>query len=121
MYENANRNRVSLQKEERILKLKKIGTSMNLEEETESKGSGVTDNSARRSVMTKASRISGREERRRAETELIDKIYASIMTNTTCDKALQALFATAKDRGEVITLFQQNSIQSMLDMVGFGH
>lgn len=117
MYENANKTRSALPKEKSIVKLIKIGTSMNLEEENESLKSSVSDISGRRSVMTKASKISGREERRRVETDLIDKIYASMLANQTCDKALQNLISTAKDNGEEIEPFQQSSIKEMLEMV----
>lgn len=114
MIDQAKKNQ-SLTKETPIMKLKKIGTSMELADPESSHS--VSEFSAKRSTMTKASRISGREERRRAENELTEKIYASMTANPKCRRALVELIEVAKRDGEHIEGFQRRTLEEMLEMV----
>lgn len=119
MIDQAKKNPAALAKEKPMVKLKKIGTSMNIEDPESSKS--MSEFSAKRSTMTKASRISGREDRRRAENELTEKIYASMAANPKCRRALSDLIEIARKQGERIDGFQRRTLEEMLEMVRTFH
>lgn len=119
MYDKARKDKSSIPKEQgSVVKLRRIGTSMNVIDEGDSQRT-MSEASAKRSTMTKASRLSTKETRVQRETELTEKIYAAMLANQKCTFSLKSLIATAKNNGEKIDNFQERTIYDMLGMVDY--
>lgn len=117
MYDKARKEKSSIPKEQgNVVKLRRVATTMNAVEECESQRT-ISEASAKRSTMTKASRMTTKETRLQREMELTEKIYAAMLANQKCTFALRSLIAVAKVNGEKIDQFQERTIYEMLGMV----
>lgn len=100
-----------------VVKLKKVLTTMIGPDDGISETESRTNKSSK-SKITRISRLTGREERIRQESELTDKIYSALASlNSKLKGDLDLLLEDAKKHGEDISPIVAKSLEEMLDAV----
>ena len=115
MYENHSK-KTPKHNQGRLFKMQRVQTSLN-EVDAISEGSGGAK--SKTSKYTKVSRLTGREDRKKSENLVIEKIYSAMRNfNGKLKKDLDSLVEVALKEGEKINKYQTRMLHDFLDSVG---
>ena len=118
MYENHSK-KTPKHNQGRLFKMQRVQTSLN-EADAISEGSGGAK--SKTSKYTKVSRLTGREDRKKSENLVIEKIYSAMRNfNGKLKKDLDSLVEVALKEGEKINKYQTRMLHDFLDSVDSAH